>query len=483
MSFRCALLRDTLRKEPGYPQSPAVRFCSAVAIHGRIFQDAANRVSFRAFKIDGDRIAHLIPAQVLFLAAMQLQSREGIRHRCDARAVYRNVIILQASMGRVAALFNGAMGNQVQQQLRRVAVLIFQVEVNARFDAGDRLQQVFAEHVIELCQIVSLILLKRHLKDLCHVDLDQIVHGIFQPRQGHPVAPQRDPPSGKLGRVSVFHKAGNQRLVAGETGIGKPILKQDLQSAAEQPLIHIVEYAYGDIGSGFQLVRRLQYQVGQMVRVVASVRGGAADLIVMGVAQQEAGEDKGGLVVRHALRDALFIVRKQSAVQLAAGTGPAVGPLCHIVPADPLTCLSQIPGGAFQDLAVGFQHFPKVFLHRRVGFLPLHLRDGFDGALDPVDNAQQNIFFRGIQLLRLFIRILPAVPLHLVEKSIPAKIQADLIVSPKMVHLSDTGNQRILVLNRLEPAVIKNGRHFHVIGGSHAFKGTHTLQNEHPSAR
>lgn len=69
---------------------------------------------------------------------MQLQGREGIRHRCDARAVYRNVIILQASVGRVAALFNGAMGNQVQQQLRRVAVLIFQVEVNARFDAGDR---------------------------------------------------------------------------------------------------------------------------------------------------------------------------------------------------------------------------------------------------------------------------------------------------------------------------------------------------------
>ena len=28
------------------------------------------------------------------------------------------------------------------------------------------------------------------------------------------------------------------------------------------------------------------------------------------------------------------------------------------------------------------------------------------------------------------------------------------------------------VLNRLEPAVIKNGRHFHVISGSHAFKGT-----------
>ena len=134
-----------------------------------------------------------------------------------------------------------------------------------------------------------------------------------------------------------------------------------------------------------------------------------------------------------------------------------------------------------QDPLVRLRHFLEVFALLRVRLFGAHLPQDRDGALDPVDDAEQHILLRGVELLRLVAGVDLLIGMQLFQHPVPAQIEPDLIVAAEVVHLADAGQEAVFLLHRLEVAEVKDRRHLHVVGGNGALKRAHPLQNEHPA--
>ncbi|MPN48257.1 hypothetical protein SDC9_195863 [bioreactor metagenome] len=155
------------------------------------------------------------------------------------------------------------MGEQIEQQFRFVQILVREVEVDSFHHSCDRDP--------EMTDVIRLQLLQRRFRfrdglrecDFKHfgdVDLDHVVQRVFEPRQAHPVAAGRNPPTGKRGAVTVFHEALHQRLVAGKARIAQLVFEQDLHPAAEQPPVQAVMNPDRQVAGAFQFRRRFEDQ-------------------------------------------------------------------------------------------------------------------------------------------------------------------------------------------------------------------------------
>ena len=94
---------------------------------------------------------------------------------------------------------------------------------------------------------------------------------------------------------------------------------------------------------------------------------------------------------------------------------------------------------------VGVSHTAQIFTDGRIRFCRFHSADFGDGALDPVDDAQQNIFLRIVKLQGFVILCLSLIAAHFLQKTVPAQIQANLVIAAEMVHFPDARNDGVFL--------------------------------------
>ena len=387
---------------------PLIPETSSKAIARSPLQRHADPFAFRAGKIAGNRLINLIPSKRLFFLYPFFQCRKRIRHCGQTAGIHCNVIILHTAMRRVQSLFDRAVTKQIQRQLRSVQILVCEMKVDPFCHAFHCFGQMTGIYPVQFLRRfrpgLRGILVIGYTEYLGQIDFDQVVERILQAGQGHPVASHGNPPTSQFRRITVSHKSLYQRAIAGKAWTGFPIFQQNFQSSAEQCRIQTVMYTDGQIAGGFQPMRRFQDHKGEIARHIFSRRIGTGDLIIMWIAQQQAGNNVDGLLsVYTAIRQVFFIIRSEQFVQLTACACAAIDPFSHIVPCDPLTNFPKISRRILYQPFIAFQHFLQVFFFYGICLHRDHLPDFIDGPGNQIHDAQKHVFFRGIKLL--FFRV------------------------------------------------------------------------------
>ncbi len=94
------------------------------------------------------------------------------------------------------------------------------------------------------------------------------------------------------------------------------VLEHDLDATAQQAGVHAIAYAHAHVGRNLQPVRGFEHQVRDAVGDVLSLGVRPAELEVGRVAQQQAGQVKGRLLVgQHARRHVALVKGREQHVQ------------------------------------------------------------------------------------------------------------------------------------------------------------------------
>ena len=320
---------------------------------------------------------------------------------------------------------------------------------------------------------------ERDLEDLGDVDLHDVVERVLKPRQRHPVAADGDAAAGEFGGVAVLHEARDEGLVAREARVAEAVLEQDLDAAPVEAAVHAVPHADRQVAARLQLRGGFEDDEAHAARLVASVRGRPAELVVVGVVEQQAeaeelglfvGEEAGGRVAR--------VVGAQQLVELPARAVAVVGARGHVEDGDPLHGLAEGRRLRVDDRAARARNLDEVRapLAVRLGHRPVGGRLG--QAANPRLHAENRRLLRlqqlggnGIGGERTPRRA------HLREEPAPAQLQANPVVRREVRVLADAGRDVVLLLERFEVGVVERE-----VGAREPVAEAHAREHEHPAA-
>ena len=256
---------------------------------------------------------HLLPRQPAFPLDALFQRGERIGHHGQSGAVNRKVVIFRAAVRNVTALLDRAVAQQVQQQLRLIEFLIFQVMADSLGRRPHRFPKMRRERTPQPLRSphgISLRLAVSHFENFGQIHLHQVVHRILQSRQRHPVAPHGDTPARQLFIKSIAHESGHQRLIARKARPTVTVLHQTLDAVAQQLRIKTIMHADRDIERRIDLAGRIQNQERNCRSLVFSVGIGASQLPIDRIVYQQTSQIVDRLGVGDASRRDVPLVKR-----------------------------------------------------------------------------------------------------------------------------------------------------------------------------
>ena len=471
---------------------PAVGGGAARSVSARALDERPDARPLLAFEVGGDGGLERGERKRLLLHDTLLDRAEAVRHHGQPRAVDRHVVVGRAAVRDVHALFDRAVREEVEHQLRLVEILVREMEVDAA--RGDVHRGAEVPDVVFLEILRTLRLGERDLEDLGDVDLHDVVERVFEPGQAHPVATDGDAAARELGGVSAAHEALDERLVSGKARAALPVGEEYLHAAPEKAAVHAVPDADREVARRLELAGRFEDEVGERRRLVAAVRVRSADLVVVRVVEQEAEDEKLRVFVGENARGLVaLVVGAQQLVELPAGAVAVVGARGHVEDRDPLHRLAEGAGRCVHDRVARARRLFEVGAARGVVLRHRAVVRRRGEVPDPGLHAEDRLLF-GVEefkrvggvrrrgALRLHSRRL-ALPgeakarfAHLREQPAPAEVEADLVVRGEMGVLADARRDVVFFLLRLQVRVVEGE-----VGARKLVSEAHPGKHEHPA--
>ena len=183
--------------------------------------------------------------------------------------------------------------------------------------------------------------------------------------------------------------------------------------------VNISINSYSDITRRIQLVGTFQNHIAELAQQGLSIFVRPADLVIVGVVQQQAGDVEDRLVSGNppSLQVSIVILL-QYLIQLESRAVSVVGSAGHIEPAYPLAGFAHGFRRTIQNIAVYLGHLPQVLLQNRMAFHLGHPLTFRYRPRDPVLNSPDHQFLRVVKFRVL--RMLFPVKRKLFQQAAPA---------------------------------------------------------------
>ena len=399
----------------------------------------------------------LLPRQAAFALDTLFEGGERIGHDSQPRAVDREVVILRPAVRNIPALLQRPVTQQIEQQFGFVVFLVFQMVADAfgrrvngpvqmAFEpapkrSGRRLRVRGQQFVIG------------YLEDLRHIDLHQIVHRIFQPRQRHPVTADGNPAAGQLRTEAVAHETLDKGLVARKAGPAVLIADQAGDSRTEQLGVESVVDPHGDVERRVDLPGRFEHQKGDARSLIPARFVGASQLPVDRIVDQQAGQVINGLVIGHSERLVPFVIGSEQRVDLRSRPVAVVRARSEVIPDDPLAGFAQGLGRTVQDIAVDLRHGEQVVAPPGIGFFGSQPFGLGNVASDPSLHAPDGPFVQVVEMLLPGRRIQFPAGGDLLQQAAPAQFEPHPVVGCKMGVVADSADDVVAGDVRLQVVV------------------------------
>jgi len=271
-----------------------------------------------------------------------------------------------------------------------------------------------------------------------------ILQRILDARQSGPVAAHLGAQPGQGEGDTVAGIALIQSLGAG-VARSRAILKEIGHRATQQLGIEPVVHANGQVGGNAQAVRGLQDEEGEGTGQVAAIGRGAADLGIVGVVHDQAGDvPDHGLVILEPRSAVGLVEGAKELIDLARSAAAPIHLVQALEPGEELAGLAQGTGRVLHQPVVHLGDGEEVGRQHGVGFLGGHGAGQGHVAADEGLDAEDQVLFAIVEG-GVDGAIEGAVKPDLVQKAAPAQLQADGHVGAEVAHGADAGGDDIVL--------------------------------------